>query len=135
MSLLMLDTSIVVAIVNQRADLERHLPRLGREDWCISAITEAELRVAASRKHTSRLVIALAESFLTAARTVPFDSAAAVQYGLLRADLQARAVRIGIADGMIAAHALALGAVVITGNAKRFAAVPYLEVEGWRKPA
>lgn len=133
MTLLMLDTSIVVAIMNQRADLDHHLTRLGREDWCISAITATELCVAAARKRTSPAVKSLAESFLAAARTVPFDSAAAAQYGLLRADLQARAARIGIADGMIAAHALSLGAVVVTGHAKRFEAVPYLEVEAWRK--
>ena len=52
-------------------------------------------------------------------------------YGTLRAQLQARGLPIGALDMLIAAHALALGATLVTNNLAEFARVPGLACENW----
>jgi tRNA(fMet)-specific endonuclease VapC len=61
----------------------------------------------------------------------PFDTAAARQYGPIRSQLEKRGQLIGPYDLMIAAHAQALGAVLITDNVGEFVGVDGLAVENW----
>ena len=61
----------------------------------------------------------------------PFDAPAAAAYGSLRAYLQARGTPIGPLDTLIAAHALALGAIMVTHKVREFGRVPGLTVENW----
>jgi tRNA(fMet)-specific endonuclease VapC len=62
---------------------------------------------------------------------VPFDSEAARRYGQIVADLERRGEPIGMADSMIAAHALELDLVVVTHNLRHFERVGGLEIEDW----
>jgi tRNA(fMet)-specific endonuclease VapC len=50
----------------------------------------------------------------------------------LRAELEKRGEMIGPLDALIAAHALRLGAVVVTRNLREFARVPGLKCENWQ---
>ena len=68
----------------------------------------------------SRLRLAMRERFR--------DRAA---YGTLRAGLEKKGRPIGLLDTLIGAHALALGAVLVTNNTREFARVPGLSVEDW----
>jgi tRNA(fMet)-specific endonuclease VapC len=52
-------------------------------------------------------------------------------YGQVRAALERQGTPIGANDTWIAAHALALGATVVTDNVGEFARVPGLQVEIW----
>ena len=62
----------------------------------------------------------------------PFDADGCVRaYGIVRARLTAKGTGIGPLDTMIAAHALALGAVLVTHNTREFRRVASLEVEDW----
>jgi tRNA(fMet)-specific endonuclease VapC len=45
--------------------------------------------------------------------------------------LERRGTPIGVLDTMIAAHALALGAILITNNQKHFNQVKALQCENW----
>jgi tRNA(fMet)-specific endonuclease VapC len=62
---------------------------------------------------------------------VPWAGGAADAHGRLRAKLEVAGSRIGDFDEMIAAHALALGAVLVTDNTRRFRRVRNLELENW----
>ena len=62
---------------------------------------------------------------------LPFDAAAMQVCGPLRADLQTRGRPIGALDMPIAAHALALGATLVTNNLVDFGRVPGLVCENW----
>jgi tRNA(fMet)-specific endonuclease VapC len=97
----------------------------------LSAITLAELRygIAASRRRN--LNLAKLELFLASFEVVPFDDRAALAYGPLRAYLQAQGTSIGPLDALIAAHALSLGATVVTNNVREFSRVPNLVMENW----
>jgi len=64
------------------------------------------------------------EAFIAAIPLVPFDEAAAREY----ARLPFRRARF---DRLLAAHALSIGAVVVTNNEADFADVPGLKVENW----
>lgn len=63
---------------------------------------------------------------------LPFDDAAAEEYGRVRAHLAAAGQVIGPNDLMIAATALAHGLTVVTHNTAEFGRVPGLAVEDWQ---
>jgi tRNA(fMet)-specific endonuclease VapC len=64
------------------------------------------------------------DEFLAAIPLLPFDEAAAREY----ARLPFKRARF---DRLLAAHALSIGAVVVTNNEADFADVPGLKVENW----
>ena len=47
--------------------------------------------------------------------------------------MRKRGAQLGAADLMIAAHARAIGAIVVTNNVKDFGRVKKLEIENWMK--
>ena len=62
----------------------------------------------------------------------PFDAVDCVRhYGMVRSALETKGTGIGPLDTLIAAHALALGAVLVTHNTREFKRVPGLVVEDW----
>ena len=134
MSFFFLDTNICIYLLNQREGFQRIVRRMDgfeRGQVGISAVTVAELEfgAAASRRqgdNHSRL-----ERFLLDFELFPFDRRAAQQYGPLRAQLQAKGTPIGPMDCLIAAHALATDAILVTNNVREFARVPGLGVVDW----
>ena len=64
------------------------------------------------------------EAFVTAIPILPFDEAAVRAY----AQLPFKRARF---DRLLAAHALSIGAVIVTNNEADFADVPGLRVENW----
>lgn len=62
----------------------------------------------------------------------PLGAQFAGHYARVRLHLETRGEKIGDRDTIIAAHALALGAVLITRNVAEFARVPGLKVENWQ---
>jgi tRNA(fMet)-specific endonuclease VapC len=63
-----------------------------------------------------------------------FDSEAAVSYGQIRANLESLGTPIGTFDTLIAAHALSLGAALVTNTLSEFKRVPKLNVVNWVVP-
>ena len=63
---------------------------------------------------------------------LPWDSEAAQRYGQIRAALEREGQAMGNLDMMIGAHALALGAVLVT-NDQAFTRIKELNVEDWTK--
>ncbi len=80
------------------------------------------------RAHNLALLAKLQGEFAS----VPFDDAAADEYGKLRAHIAASGQMIGPNDMMIASISLARGMVLVTHNAREFARVPGLVVEDWQ---
>lgn len=64
--------------------------------------------------------------------TLPYDDAAAEEYGKLRAHLSSSGLVIGPNDLMIAAIALATGMTLVTRNTSEFGRVPKLKIEDWQ---
>lgn len=100
------------------------------DDVGISAITLAELEHGVERSaKPDQNRVALRE-FCAPLEIQPFD-AAANAYGRIRADLQRAGQVIGPMDLLIAAHALAEGATMVTNNEREFRRVEGLAVENW----
>jgi tRNA(fMet)-specific endonuclease VapC len=64
---------------------------------------------------------------------LPLDEVVGPQYAKLRAHLEQAGTPIGANDTLIAAHALSLGATLVTADAE-FVRVPGLQVENWLQP-
>lgn len=127
----LLDTNICIYIINRRPPQVRgHFEGLLYGDVAVSSITGAELAFGVAKSGSARNREAL-EKFLAPLEVLPFDVAAMYAYGALRADLQARGQPIGALDTMIAAHALALGATLVTNNLAEFNRVSGLTCENW----
>ncbi|MEM9478099.1 MAG: type II toxin-antitoxin system VapC family toxin [Verrucomicrobiota bacterium] len=100
-------------------------------DLVVSSITEAELRDGAERSaDPQKNHRGLDQLFLTLP-VVPFDKAAAREYGNIRRTLERNATTIGPLDLLIASHARALALTVVTNNFGEFSRVADLKVEDW----
>ena len=99
----------------------------------ISVVTEAELRFGVAKKSHAASLGAAVEEFLLRAEILVWDSAAAKSYAKIRAELERSSEPIGNLDMMIAAHALAAEAVLVTHD-RVFHRMKGLKVEDWTKP-
>ena len=96
----------------------------------LSSITLAELRYGVSKSGSVKNAAVL-EAFVEPLEVLPFGAEATEHYGALRAALEAGGRPIGAMDLLIAAHALSLGATLVTNNVKEFERVPDLRLENW----
>lgn len=129
--MILLDTNICFYIINEKppAVLARfHDCRLG--EIGLSSVVAAELAFGVARSGSARNRQAL-EGFLAPLEVVPFDESAVWAYGDLRAELERRGEPIGALDTMIAAHALAMDAILVTNNTREFERVAGLKLENW----
>jgi tRNA(fMet)-specific endonuclease VapC len=129
----LLDTNIASCIIRGTSPVvDRRLVKVAMSQLAISAVTEGELRFGAARlPHAARLHAMIEEFFLRVA-VLPWDSDAAQEYGQLRATLERDGQPMGNLDLLIAAHALALGAVLVT-NDHAFTRIKKLKIEDWTK--
>lgn len=129
--LYMLDTNIVSDLVrNPQGPVTQHIIKVGSEAICISIITAAELRYGCARKGSAKLLENV-EAILGSIQVLAFDVPADAEYGKIRVELEAAGKPIGPNDLLIAAHAYALGAVLVTANMGEFSRVRGLLVENW----
>lgn len=122
---------------NAVSDLSRHpngpvgrrVQQLFDDEVATSIVVAAELRYGLANQPSPRLAEQLAAVFdrLT---ILPLEADADEHYGRLRADLKRRGQLIGANDMLIAAHALALGATLVTDDGD-FSRVEGLAVENW----
>ena len=127
----LLDTSVVSDLVRAPAGrVADRIREVGELRIATSEIVSAELRFGAARRASERLTRQV-EAVLAAMTVLPWDRPADEVYGGIRARLEAAGTPIGGNDLLIAAHALALDMVLVTGNTREFQRVPNLRVENW----
>lgn len=127
----MLDTNICIYMINKRPPQVRaRFEGLRYGEVVVSSITGAELAFGVAKSGSARNRDAL-DRFFAPIEVLSFDSQAMHAYGPLRAHLQACGQPIGALDTLIAAHALAVGATLVTNNLTEFARVPGLACENW----
>lgn len=95
-----------------------------------SLIVAAELRFGYTRRRSARLERSV-EDVLATIEVLDWSTPCDRVYAALRADLERRGALIGPMDMMIAAHALALDAVLVTDNEREFGCVAGLKTENW----
>jgi tRNA(fMet)-specific endonuclease VapC len=127
----MLDTNAASAALRGDPALDARLAELQPGEYCISAVTRSELRYGLALRPEAVRLARLVDAFLDAIPTLPWDAAAADRHGLLRAGLRRAGRPIGDFDEMIAAHALTVGAILVTDNVRHFERIEGVRVENW----
>jgi len=102
----------------------------------LSAVTVSELDFGARRSGKYEDEMAAVSKVLTPFDLYDYDALSCPQrYGQIRYELETRGQTIGSMDLLIAAHALALDATVVTNNDAHFSRVKGLKVVNWLKRA
>ena len=127
----MLDTNIISDLVkNPQGRAAKRIAKVGEDNICTSIIVAAELRYGCAKSGSKRLLKAV-EDLLSEIPVLPFDVPADAEYGGIRSALEAAGRPIGSNDLLIAAHAYATGATVVTANVDEFKRIRGLSVENW----
>lgn len=132
--LVLLDTNICVYLINRRPGFERVLRRVSDRsigEICISAITVAELRFGVAKSARGNANAIALDEFLSRFELLDYPVEASVSYGKIRTELERAGTLIGNNDLLIASHALAIKANVVTANISEFQRVKGLKVLDW----
>ncbi|OIP56394.1 MAG: VapC toxin family PIN domain ribonuclease [Helicobacteraceae bacterium CG2_30_36_10] len=128
----MLDTNICIYLIKNRpSQVRRKFDIYEVGEICISSITVAELYYGVQKSQMSEQNERALALFLAPLNIVQFDEHAAIEYGKIRATLEAKGTVIGSLDMLIAAHAKSLGVLLVTNNMKEFQRVDALSLENW----
>lgn len=143
----MLDTDTVIFMLRglkapprQRARRDKALALVGRcreaqaegDSVGLSAITVSELEFGACKSADYDAEIVAVRKLLAPFDILDYDGATCPpHYGRVRHELERTGQAIGAMDLLIAAHALALAATLVTSNLQHFRRVSGLSVTSW----
>lgn len=131
MTLYLLDTNIVSQLLrNPVGPVHDQIREIGLENVAVSVFVAAELKFGAAKRQSQKLTAGIS-NFLARIRVLPFESPADDAYAIVRTQLEQAGKPIGAVDMFIAAHALALDAVLVTDNSREFSRIEGLKLENW----
>jgi tRNA(fMet)-specific endonuclease VapC len=122
----LLDTNTISLLLRGNAGVVKHLQKQTLSEICLSAVTEGELLFGLARRPQALALREAVQAFLQRAQVLPWDSTCATVYGEERAKLQSKGLSLSALDMMIAAHAKAVGAVLVTNDQAM------LNLPGWK---
>jgi len=127
----LLDTNTISeAIKKSNGKIARKLFRLKPGSFAISAVVACELEYGLEKRPSERLSRQVRQT-LKSIRVLDFPSAAASNYGAIRAYLEGIGKPISGNDMLIAAHAIHANLTLVSDNVKEFERVPGLKLENW----
>ncbi|HUY32921.1 MAG TPA: type II toxin-antitoxin system VapC family toxin [Pirellulales bacterium] len=98
----------------------------------LSAITVSELEFGARNSDRYEVEITAVHKVLSPFTIYDYDSVSCPRhYGRIRNELETQGVAIGSMDLLIAAHALALSATIVSNNLAHFSRVAGLQTANW----
>jgi len=130
----LLDTCIIEALLKEEAGHHKIRARIAaapRGSLAISALTTVEIWTGITGAREPRAKRIAFEAWLKVMRIAPFDAGAARQAFAIQRYLRQTGQQIGRTDPMIAAQAIAMGAVCVTDNLRHFLRIPGLTIENW----
>jgi tRNA(fMet)-specific endonuclease VapC len=127
----LLDTNIISALVRTpHGPTAQRIARAGEVNIFTSVIVAAELRSGALKRGSSRLTASL-DAILGGLEIKPLETAIVDCYARVKLELDRAGTPIGANDLLIAAHALALDATLVSDNEREFSRVNGLKLENW----
>lgn len=130
MPLYMLDTNMCIYLMKEQPpQVAKRFAECRLGDVVMSAITFAELEFGVSTSLNVRQERSNLDFLIEAIPVAPFDSKAARTYGPVRFATRER--KKDHLDKLIAAHAIALDAILVTNNLRDFAVYEGLKTENW----
>ncbi len=127
----LLDSNICIGIIKGERELVRELRSLRPSSIVVPSVVRAELYYGVQKSRHAASKRRVLDAFLEPFTTLPFDDAAAQQYGMIRSLLEQLGTPIGPNDLMIAAIGMANDLTVVTRNTREFARVIGLRVDQW----
>lgn len=130
----LLDTNICIYIIKKKpVDVLKTVKTKSKKDIYISSITVAELEYGVAKsRFPEKNKIALI-GFLSIFTILPFDDTDAVEYGIMRAELEKKGKIIGPMDLLLAAQAKTKRLIMVTNNTREFERLEGLKIENWVK--
>jgi len=127
----MLDTDILSDLIkNPGGRASQRMLSVDQGLLSTSVIVAAELRYGCAKKGSAPLLQKV-DALLAEIPALPLEIPADLDYGAVRAALEAMGQPIGYNDMLIAAHAISLGATLVTANEREFRRIAGLKVENW----
>jgi tRNA(fMet)-specific endonuclease VapC len=126
----MLDTNVVSHLIKAHPAVVRRVTATPMASLCISAITEGELLFGLAKRPAAKQLHLAVREFLKRVDVLPWDSSVAKHYRAVRADMELQGKLLAPLDMLIGAHALGLGAVLVTSD-QAFQRVGDLHTEDW----
>src|SRR6266851_2435825 len=135
LALHLLDTDTACFVIKRRSPaIKAKLAAVPPDRVCVSAVTRAELMYGLKRLPPAHRLHVGVRQFLRIVRALAWDADAADWYAEIRHQLTTTGQPIGEMDMMIAAHALSVGAILVTNNTRHFARVAApLALANWRE--
>jgi tRNA(fMet)-specific endonuclease VapC len=128
----MLDTNICIYLIKQKpVKVLKHFKSYSVGDIGISSISLAELRYGVSKSQYVEKNQQALNEFILPLEVADFNETAAEEYGIIRAELEKKGKPVGSMDMLIGAHALSLGATLVTNNVREFREIKNLKVVDW----
>lgn len=126
----LLDTNAASAILRLREPVCTRAASVPLSSLAISSITAGELHYGLAKRPQAMTLAKLVREFLRYTDILPWADTVAPHYGTLRAALEAKGVAIAPLDLMIAAHALALDATLVSAD-QALLRIDGLKIEDW----
>jgi len=127
----MLDTNMCIFLMKGNTDVLRRYLRNKDSGLALSSITVAELYHGVFNSTNIEKNNTNLANFFIGLSIQDFDSMAAVEYGIIRADLQKKGKMIGQLDMLIGAHAKSRNLTLVTNNTREFEHIEGLAIEDW----
>jgi tRNA(fMet)-specific endonuclease VapC len=129
-TLYMLDTNTISYLVRQQSSVVRHVLEIPTSFLCVSSATAGELYFGLARLSAAHRLHMAVREFLARVDVLPWDDDVAERYGVFKAASQRVGKVLGPLDLLIAAHALTVGAVLVTSD-RAFSQIEELQLEDW----
>lgn len=127
----LLDTNIVIAALKGNAKVREKLEQIPLSDLVLSPVVLGELELGVEKSQYKDRNRARLAQIVEGMPSIPLDSEASRQYGMIRGTLERSGTPIGANDYWIAAHALATGSILVTHNLGELSRVSGLKLENW----
>jgi tRNA(fMet)-specific endonuclease VapC len=126
----LLDTNAVGAILRQREPVCARAASVPLSALAISSVTAGEIHYGLAKRPLATTLAKLVHEFLRYTDILPWNDAIAPHYGTLRAALETKGVTIAPLDLMIAAHALAIDATLVSAD-QALSMIDTLKLKDW----
>ena len=131
--MIMLDSDTCIRLIRHHAKTGKRLLEHSDSVIGISSIVFYEVEIGVHLNRIPKSIQSETRKFLSDVQVFDFSAKAAT----IAAEIEGQRVRnglsAGIKDAFIAAHAIALNAVLVTANTKHFEGTPGLQLADWSK--
>lgn len=128
----MFDTNTVSYLIRDKScGIKQRLNRVSMSSICISSITEAELLRGVAIRPEATTLARMVDEFLLRVEVLPWDSEVAAAYARFRTLCESEGKSLATMDMLIASHAVAVGATLVSNDQAFFQLNHHIPLEDW----